>query len=245
MTSIITFDPPLGAVEHIHGGSQSHIQLLQGPSSIDFLFTARLSAYDYENLVVRDGARLQIWTDIPCLGDEVGNQQAWREIEFVDPEALNREMSAYRKVSLQVSNDPERPQRTEKSILDTHTLYLAIAIPSARAREFSFTYRVVYPSGRTTWLGFYERNGSVIVHPDQEFSGPFSSRTIDYAEQLSLKGDWSPYSSPPHAGFITNAGHVDGLQIAKVNDMAATRIWALGKDRCVLGLHICASKCAS
>jgi hypothetical protein len=135
----VAFSPALGDTVHVsaNGTRQTSIQLH---------FTARmLSLADYEQ-VATGRIKLQLWSDIPSTGDSSSND--WSEAEF-------RPVQSMSPGEFSLLTGQQRDEiRT--------TLTLAISVPLS-AQRFSFTYRLVYPTGEIKWLGQYGQNGTLLL----------------------------------------------------------------------------------
>jgi hypothetical protein len=130
---LITFNPPLGDTIHI-----ARPALFPLPQPIVFLFTARLSAHDYRDLVQKK-ARVELWSDLPR-----DNESGWGKLEF--SESWNNS----------ALDDFSQIQDNQVKTLD---LSVTIPAPTSATSRFSFTYRVTYASGHITWLGAFGQNG--------------------------------------------------------------------------------------
>ncbi|KAJ3513735.1 hypothetical protein NLJ89_g2782 [Agrocybe chaxingu] len=101
------------------------------------------------------------------------------------------------------------------------TLYLPVLLPADEcwARRILFTYRVVYPSGETIWLGAFGQNGTLFLDPVE----------ANILHGLSLQTGWEVDEAKGGRVFAVQ-GAVDSLPVAKIPRMTDFRIWALGKD---------------
>ncbi|KAF8971512.1 hypothetical protein BDZ97DRAFT_1247203 [Flammula alnicola] len=203
-TMIITFNPPLR--ETVHVASPSLIPQIQ---TTPLLFTAQLSALDHAQLV-REGGRIQLWSDLPRHDKANGG---WSELEFIDANEPKEPLSRAYTVSLRSS-----PRARDTQIKN---LYLSIILPptNSEAQQFSFTYRIVYPSGRTTWLSDFGQNGSLVL-------------TVPEPNVLSGLVLQEPWAVDPsrQARIFHNGEGIDTLEVAKITRISDFRIQALGKD---------------
>ncbi|CAA7258793.1 unnamed protein product [Cyclocybe aegerita] len=204
---LITFNPALGGTVHITPAS-----VLPETQTISLLFTAKLSASDYDQLN-RDRGRVQLWSDLPHKDRAYG---VWGEFEFGQnrrEDAPGSALSGAYRVSLGSSLPSYDSQ--EK------TLYLPVLLSADEcwARRFLFTYRIVYPSGETTWLGAFGQNGTL-------FLDPVEANTL---HGLSLQSGWEVDEAKGRRIFAIQ-GTVNSLLVAKIPKMTDFRIWALGKD---------------
>lgn len=144
-TMDIAFNPPIGEC----------IQLAASPLSqtAPLHFTAELSAHDHDKLV-QDRARIQLWSDLPHNGQS-SYDGGWGALDFTDQAQDMEEMS-----SCKVSLGSTYPIHASEEKV---TLFLEarVALPMGLIPRFSFTYRIVYPSGDIQWLGAFGQNGSL------------------------------------------------------------------------------------
>ncbi len=119
----------------------------------ELCFTATLDSQDYLQLQ-QDGAKVQFWSNFPAPGRTHGE---WGEIDFADIPDTNPENA----VSLLTTTRDESHE---------HTIYLKISIPFTdnTSKLYSYTYRIVYPTGETKWLGAFGHNGTITVQPTDE-----------------------------------------------------------------------------
>ncbi|KIM48371.1 hypothetical protein M413DRAFT_229773 [Hebeloma cylindrosporum] len=141
-TMLITFNPPLSDTIHI-----TRPALFPLSQPIVLLFTARLSAHDYRDLV-QDKAHVELWSDLPR-----DNENGWGKLEFSE---------SWNNFAL---DDSSQSQDIQEKTLN---LYVSIPAATSAARRFSFTYRVTYPSGHITWLGSFGQNGSLILEQGED-----------------------------------------------------------------------------
>ncbi|KAJ7785961.1 hypothetical protein B0H16DRAFT_11799 [Mycena metata] len=143
----IEFTPPLGETVHCHVSSS---QTRKQSSSVRLHFTATLS-----NQIA--SGRLQVWSDIPGNGRHSGE---WGETDFrlAPPLPVNKDVAAF---SLLPDHDSDA---TGRNI----TLTADFVLPTSHGRHFSFTYRMLYPSGEIKWLGQYGQNGTLVLELDSD-----------------------------------------------------------------------------
>ncbi|TFK76826.1 hypothetical protein BDN72DRAFT_890632 [Pluteus cervinus] len=185
----ITFCPAIGETLHLPPTTQKSAQLR---------FTADLSKVDYETLVQQD-AVIQLWTDISVPDSSAG---AWNSIDF----SVESTYSAG-------DNDDETlvtsPNPTMSS--ETHDMvHLSLCLPvsSSFSTQFSYTYRLVYPGRRISWLGQYGQNGA--IH-------------LDRMPQLNLVDGWAELNGE----HMWKGSPTEVAQIHRLHDYA---IWAFGGD---------------
>lgn len=206
---IIKFNPPLG--ETISFTSPS---VLPHRQATPLLFTAQLSTFDYSQIVT-DGGHLELWSDIPSEGKYDGT---WAESKFLEGERSNEPLSGAYILSLRIS-----PRTSDNE--QVQNLYLPITLPPLGengTQRFSFTYRIVYSSGTTTWLGAFGQNGSLLLITPE----PRSLRGIILPDTWSLD-----FRRQAYVLDIEDGNH--SLEVMKLENPADFRIWALGRDRYV------------
>ncbi|KAG6910593.1 hypothetical protein DXG01_009544 [Tephrocybe rancida] len=141
----ISFDPALPGTIHVPVNSSSAI----------LNFTATLSAPDYNELE-KDGGRLQLWSNFPSE-DAPTAYDGWASRDFED-EARNRKPlgSTYEIPLLLGGGD------IDDTPLSTLTLNILVPLSNNQQTRFSFTYRILYPSGEIRWLGEFGQNGTAV-----------------------------------------------------------------------------------
>ncbi|KAJ7042584.1 hypothetical protein C8F04DRAFT_82897 [Mycena alexandri] len=147
----IEFSPPLGETVHCHVSSS---KTRQQSSSVRLHFTATLSNVALQ--VASGSARLQVWSDIPGNGRHSGE---WGETDFrlLPPLPVNEDAA----FSVLPDNDSDV---AEPNI----TLTADFVLPTSHGQRFSFTYRMLYPSGEIKWLGQYGQNGTLVLELDSD-----------------------------------------------------------------------------
>lgn len=118
-------------------------------NTTELCFTATLDAHDYDELH-HDRAILQLWSDFPAKGRSNGE---WGELDFEEIAPPNPTTV----VSLLSAQEDTQPQ----------TLYLRIFVDfsDGASQNFSYTYRLLYPSGDVKWLGAFGDNGFITLEP--------------------------------------------------------------------------------
>lgn len=187
------FTPALGETVHV---SVPPVHT----TSLQLQFTANLTSQEYqENL--QAGARLQLWSDIPTGGRGPGE---WGETDFeVVPGNTLSGLSL-----LPWDYKAETP---------TCSLIVSIPFPK-ESHRFSFTYRILYPSGEARWLGTFGHNGSL---------------SIDRQTSHLLPGEgWHMHDGS--FTWSTRGKLVEDLEVAKIANPAQWAVWGFGGDRSVL-----------
>ncbi|TDL16912.1 hypothetical protein BD410DRAFT_794819 [Rickenella mellea] len=119
--------------------------------TLSLTFRARLSPERLHELR-RDGANVEVWTDIP---GESSNPGEWRAQPFEEvPTPQNPTHT-----TLRVASQPiiDVAQIAEPELQTTFVL------PNTPRKVYSFTYRLVFPSGDIQWLGGHDANGSLEI----------------------------------------------------------------------------------
>ncbi|KAJ3893708.1 hypothetical protein GG344DRAFT_14246, partial [Lentinula edodes] len=88
---------------------------------------------------------------------------------------------------------------------------------------YSFTYRIVYPSGEIQWLGQFGQNGMVHINTASK-----NDSGIVFEE--GLVANTAPFV------WNTRGRQVEDLLIAQVAHPEDWSVWAVGKDRHVFSL---------
>ncbi|KAJ7770787.1 hypothetical protein DFH07DRAFT_254664 [Mycena maculata] len=174
----IAFSPALGETIHVS-------VTRTGKSTTELHFTATLSAAaDYEQ-IASGRVKLQAWSDIPASGRSSGD---WGDAEF--------------KPVLQNEHGFSLLSVHEQNQIRT-SLILDFTVPTSGHR-FSFTYRLVYPTGEIKWLGAYGHNGTLVL-----------SRT--HSEPVILGQGWVADSVEHHSHHRDSEGSaVQDLEVARL-----------------------------
>lgn len=181
----IVFSPALGDTVHVSVGAQRPATQLH--------FTATLSSpADYDQ-VASGLIKLQVWSDIPANDRGTGD---WGEAEFKPVPVADEH-------GFSLLTDERNEIKT--------SLTLDFSVPSSGER-FSFTYRMVYPSGEIKWLGHYGHNGTLVLDradsdpvflndgwvpaDDESYRRDSDGRPVQDFEvvKLSHPADYTPYS---------------------------------------------------
>jgi hypothetical protein len=195
----VAFTPPLANQIRLSIPSAVH-------STAVLNFTAALSSA-YHAQFIRDRATLQLWSDV-CLDSEKLHSTEWRAFDFqthVSPDSTT--------ASLIRTNSSTREGNSSQH--DT-LLSLQLCVPS-RKSFFSFTYRVVYPTGEIRWLGQYGQNGTIVLEQSQTDS------------KFILHEGWSI----KNGGYAWTHGgkSVDSLEVARLSNSSDYSIQSIGRER--------------
>lgn len=202
----IVFNPSIGDSVQLETSFSSQTAPLR--------FTAELTAHDHNELV-QSCARIQLWSDIPHIGQSLSDGE-WGALDLTHQ--AQEETSSY-KVSLGSTHVSE-----EKV---TWLLEVVAVLPMHRIPRFSFTYRIVYPSGDIKWLGAFGQNGSLSFE-----------RSDNDLRNFGLDS-WTWDDSK--MGYVYEVKQSVGASgVAKVKDMFNYCVRAIGPTRCLDILNICA-----
>ncbi|KAG7450223.1 uncharacterized protein BT62DRAFT_498270 [Guyanagaster necrorhizus] len=188
------FTPNLGQSVHI---PISHLHT----TTAELCFSATVDDSDYEQLQ-RDKGKVQLWSDLPVNGRNAGD---WGETAFQECIAIQ---------------DDELSLGFDEDNSDKHVLSLVVPIPYAAHihRQFSFTYRIVYPSGDVKWLGSFGDNGSFVLEETKS------------DERVDLLGEyWSRNDEGVHV-WNTGSSIMESVLIAKAFHPNHWNVWAVGAD---------------
>ena len=206
----ITFIPPIGDSISLEISFTLQTALLH--------FSAEISAHDH-NKLIQDHACIQLWSDLPHNDQSDGG---WGALDFTYQKQATEEFSSSHKISLG-STCPLLA--SEEKV----TLFLEVVapLPMSRIPHFSFTYRILYPSGHIKWLGPFGQNGTLSFkrsdHDLHNFG--FHSWTYDKLRMAHVYEVKQP---------------VDTLVVARVRDVDNYCVRAIGPTRCLYLLNICA-----
>lgn len=208
-TMDINFNPPIG--DSIQLGTSFTLQttLLH--------FTAELTALDH-NALIQDRARIQLWSDLAQSDGE------WGALDFTYQTQATDELSSSHKISL---GSACPILASEEKV----TLFLEVVapLPLNRNPHFSFTYRILYPSGEIQWLGPFGQNGSL------------SFERSDYDLHNFGLHSWTfDKSRMAHVYEVKQPVASGTLVVAKVRDLSNYCVRAMGPTRCLYLLNICA-----
>jgi hypothetical protein len=203
----IIFNPPIGDSIQLETSLSSQTVLLH--------FTAELSAHD-QNKLIQDRARIQLWSDLPHNAQSL-SEGGWGALDLAHQAQAEEEIDSSHKISLS-STCPIHV------IEEKVTLFLQVVAPVHTSRPFSFTYRIIYPSGDIQWLGAFGQNGLLsFKHSDYDLCN-FGLHSWNFDK-----------SRMAHVYEIKQT-----LIVARVRDVCNYRVRAIGLTRCLYLLNICA-----
>ena len=185
--------------------------------SIHLAFSASLSPAEFDEYR-HSGARLQLWSDLPSSGPNGGMATEWGEMEFTPgPERVPYDVSLFGREGY------EGPERR---------LSLVVPVPliSDNILKYSFTYRLVYPSGEIAWLGAFGQNGSVTINVENEAIF-IPSNGWEALESDDVDLMWTTNGAAAEESYLINT------------NLSDWNVWALGKDGWVPSLPRCQATC--
>ncbi|KAJ7169540.1 hypothetical protein C8R46DRAFT_1217228 [Mycena filopes] len=199
---LIDFSPPLGETLNCRA-TRNH------SSVIRLHFTASLSsAAEYAEQLGSGQVRLQVWSDIPGNGRQAGE---WGETDFAPSSTpLNEEEEEYT-FSL-LYPDAESTERARDTTTTTLAAGFSVPVSDSHGQQqqrFSFTYRMLFPSGETKWLGQYGQNGTLVLELDSQYTQP-----------VLLGKEWVSSSTGDQSSYRRDSGdgtEVQGLEVAKLS----------------------------
>ncbi|TFK89755.1 hypothetical protein K466DRAFT_597520 [Polyporus arcularius HHB13444] len=165
------------------------------------------AAFDSLDLYLKaraEGARVELWTNLPLSGRPAGEWYA----------------TAFTELELTQSDDVA----VEESGTHEYLLRLRATLQDQVGSRFEFTYRLAYPSGRIQWLGEHGNNGVVVVKQglagidltgrwDVGIDGAYhidSSPVVCAVGRVSQVADWAVWAWDAQ-GVPTRVG--DGLAV--------------------------------
>ncbi|OSD05951.1 hypothetical protein PYCCODRAFT_1404822 [Trametes coccinea BRFM310] len=124
------------------------------PASQSVLFKATFEDRESYLNAQADGVKVEVWSNIPVAGRSFGE---WGAFEFGE---LRYETVPEGIPTFSVGDAVEKPEDVQES-----SLYVHVRAPFHEHIDgrFSFTYRLVYPSGEIRWLGEFGRNGELVI----------------------------------------------------------------------------------
>lgn len=125
-------------------------------------FSASFSTRDEYVRTRRDGAHIEMWTNLPVGGHDGSD---WHALAFGYPDeetTISPDAASNKVFTLS-------PTTTENVYLgDNSTVVLDLALTDARpGAVYSFTYRLVHANGAIQWLGAYGQNGDLVLEEQE------------------------------------------------------------------------------
>ncbi|KAK7058305.1 hypothetical protein VNI00_001936 [Paramarasmius palmivorus] len=210
----ISFSPALGEAVSI-SVAPWHIS----PTGlVQVRVNARVPVAEFRQLEERH-AKVQVWSDFPHPAQRSEGQ--WGELDFeLEEEESTASQSRSSSEAHVVLGSFDKQEEADDDVI---RLSLKVAVPFSgqSAKQYSFTYRIVHPSGRVEWLGSFGRNGTLRL----ESSSLGDSSLALQGEEWNLNGstcEWNQDSSQKDS---------PSTQIAKVSaNQENWSVWALGRD---------------
>lgn len=184
--------------------------------TITLRFTAQLSAQLHAQLK-HDRGSVQLWSDLPSLAHTSDGN--WRELDFQDETKVD-DLPDRNVVKMSLTASPNPLNTTTEHFL----LVLQVTIPTpirSQQVRYSFTYRLVYPSGEVKWLGLFGQNGTLVLTGAHD-SDP-STNT------LSLLDGWKSTIGNTRE-YYASGGESTPVEIARFA-LTDYRVWAFGSER--------------
>ncbi|KDQ54768.1 hypothetical protein JAAARDRAFT_60231 [Jaapia argillacea MUCL 33604] len=202
----LSFNPPLGKTTTIVLPPQGS----EADDEVKLSFTATFEVVEEYARAKQDGVRVEMWTDLPMKGRDVGE---WGAIAFKDvsTDQVHEVGEAHPTLSLFISETEE--QRAPETL---PTLRVDISTHLHGKTHFSFTYRLIYPSGWSRWLGDFGHNGILAV----ERRDP----------RFNLWHDWRTPKEGVHV-WETREPCLDDVEVGELGGGLGWSFWALGEDR--------------
>ncbi|KAI0961194.1 hypothetical protein AcV7_000361 [Taiwanofungus camphoratus] len=161
----LTFFPALGETAHVSIPPRTSAR--QG-SMQELVFRAVFDSRASYDQAQRDGVKVEMWTDLPADGRASGEWGAVSFNKHEHEEPSNPESGAGHTTLSLLSSERRDTSGWEQ---DEYAFYASLSLwlhDSSPAR-FSFTYRLVYPSGEIQWLGTFGWNGQLVI--ERGFTG--------------------------------------------------------------------------
>ncbi|KZT06352.1 uncharacterized protein LAESUDRAFT_812934 [Laetiporus sulphureus 93-53] len=154
----ISFNPPLGEATSLITALCPDDQL--APTE-ELLFRASFESQTSYEQAQKDGVRVEIWTDLPVQGCAA---EEWNAIVFKTLQDFKSDVDDNGQKTFTLFPDVEQDASVGKK--QENSMYAKVPVQLqgySSGHHFSFTYRMVYPSGDVQWLGEYGRNGALVV----------------------------------------------------------------------------------
>lgn len=206
---VISFIPAIDEVAHV-AIPEWHAT----DSTVELRFSAVLGDEDFQQFK-KNGMKVQVWSNIP-LGRR--NEGEWGEIDLHEAnEPASVGSSDDSQISLVALEDVKAKAE--------NVLFAICSVPFSGSSDdyYSFTYRIVYPSGEIHWLGQFGQNGMVHINTASK-----NDSGIVFEE--GLEANTAPFA------WNTRGRQVEDLLIAQVAHPEDWSVWTVGKDRHVFSL---------
>lgn len=205
----LTFTPALNDIARLTTPGSLHGRGQAAPAQT-LVFKVAFDSRASVEQAKKDGIRVEMWTDLPVEGRSGWEWGALPFQELQDPPA----QAVGRDVLSLLSPEEQADDRA-----DGCALYAKLPVnlhEYAPGHQFSFTYRLVYPSGAVRWLGEYGRNGVLVV----EWK-PFPA-----ASGVRLGEGWAVGGDKAERAVSGPGEH----EVGKLNRDLRWSTWALGEN---------------
>ncbi|KAI0823020.1 hypothetical protein BC628DRAFT_1454357 [Trametes gibbosa] len=145
----LTFSPALGEQTILKVAPAASAR----PAAQSILFRATFDSRESLLQAHADGVRVELWSDIPAGGRSLGE---WGSSQFRSLEPKGVPAGGAPTFSL----SDEEDELVRDASLHVH---FRVPLDYHVGTRFSFTYRLVYPSGKVEWLGEFGRNGEIVI----------------------------------------------------------------------------------
>jgi hypothetical protein len=149
---------------------------------VSLLFRARTGSASALGQLRHDGVKVQAWTNAPVDDDRA--EGSWGAYNFEEALAVTPVNSDDSVVPFSL------PPPAEDNVLEEpFTLFLTLKLrPLPRHQtmaEFQLTYRLLYPDGKVTWLGYYRRDLRCVLKKTDPWLAPPSPLTNQTSGSIS------------------------------------------------------------
>ncbi|KAH7880396.1 uncharacterized protein C8R40DRAFT_249833 [Lentinula edodes] len=200
---VISFIPAIDEVAHV-AIPEWHAT----DSTVELRFSAVLGDEEFQQFK-KNGMKVQVWSNLP-LGRR--NEGEWGEIDLHEAdEPASDGSSDDSQISLVALEDVKAKAE--------NLLFAICSVPFSGSSDdyYSFTYRIVYPSGEIHWLGQFGQNGMVHINTASK-----NDSGIVFEE--GLVANTAPFV------WNTRGRQVEDLLIAQVAHPEDWSVWTVGKD---------------
>ncbi|KAJ3907783.1 hypothetical protein F5879DRAFT_465495 [Lentinula edodes] len=200
---VISFIPAIDEVAHV-AIPEWHAT----DSTVELRFSAVLGDEEFQQFK-KNGMKVQVWSNLP-LGRR--NEGEWGEIDLHEAdEPASVGSSDDSQISLVALEDVKAQAE--------NLLFAICSVPFSGSSDdyYSFTYRIVYPSGEIHWLGQFGQNGMVHINTASK-----NDSGIVFEE--GLVANTAPFV------WNTRGRQVEDLLIAQVAHPEDWSVWTVGKD---------------
>ncbi|KAI0359125.1 hypothetical protein OH77DRAFT_1575685 [Trametes cingulata] len=149
----LTFSPALGEQTVLKVAPKASGS--QRPAAQSVLFRATFESRESLLKARADGIKVELWSDVPVEGRSWGEWGAAQFGPLESESTPNEEVPTFSLGDAAEADDPVR----ENSLY----VRLRVSLHDHVGARFSFTYRLVYPSGEVRWLGEFGRNGELAI----------------------------------------------------------------------------------